>query len=76
LCYIETKDKKSVVALVIGASLNNKVCSANISKNAKEMFKNAKQFHDGKWLFFELKTNETLEDIKNLLAIKRKPLNK
>ncbi|OGM11959.1 hypothetical protein A2Z22_04730 [Candidatus Woesebacteria bacterium RBG_16_34_12] len=73
LCYIETRGGESTVTVVIGASLNDKVESADISKKAKEMFKQAKQFHDGKWLFFEARTKKDLEDIKNLLAIKRSP---
>lgn len=73
LCYIETKGEKATVTVVIGETLNDKVLSANISQKAKDIFKNAKQFHDGKWLFFDMKTKSDLEDIKSLLLIKRQP---
>ncbi|OGC50853.1 hypothetical protein A2716_02355 [candidate division WWE3 bacterium RIFCSPHIGHO2_01_FULL_40_23] len=75
LCYIETKNGVYTVTVVIGASLNEKVQQADISLKAKDIFKKAKQFHDGKWLFFEIKTNRDIDDVKSLLAIKR-PLRK
>ncbi|OGM28409.1 hypothetical protein A2801_02665 [Candidatus Woesebacteria bacterium RIFCSPHIGHO2_01_FULL_41_10] len=71
LCYIQTKDKKSMVTVVIGSSLSDKVQEAPLSQKTKEMFKNAKQVYDGKWLFFEIKTNSDLVDIKTLLTLKR-----
>lgn len=71
LCYIETKDEMFTVTVVIGASLNEKVQSTNISSKAKKIFTEAKQFHDGKWMLFEVKSQEDVEDIKKLLALKR-----
>lgn len=75
LCYIETKGENSRVTVVIGESLNDKIESADISPKAKQIFKQSKQFHDGKWLFFAVKTKTDLEDIKKLLIIKKTPTN-
>jgi hypothetical protein len=75
LCYINKKDGVYAITVVIGASLNDQVQSANISKKAKEMFEEAKQFHDGKWLNFECSTKQDVDDIQTLLTIK-KPLVK
>lgn len=75
LCYIDTREGKSIITVVIGATLNEKVQNANISQKAKDMFTNAKQFHDGKWLLFEVTSEEDVNDIKKLLAIKRRPAN-
>ncbi len=75
LCYIEDKGDKSIVTVVVGATLDGKVQSANLSLKTKEMFKKAKQFHDGKWLFFEVKTKSDIKDIETLLMIKR-PITK
>ncbi len=75
LCYIEERDFKYKVTIVIGAGLTETIESSNVSKKTKEMFKNAKQYYDGKWLFFEVNTLRDVEDIKALLVIK-KPLKK
>lgn len=75
LCYIEISEKKSIVTVVIGASLADKVASANISGSAKKMFMDAKQFHDGRWLFFDIKTKQDIDDIKSLLLLKKAPKN-
>lgn len=72
LCYIETDGKKSIVTLVIGAKLANKVNTAQLSDKAKYMFDKAKQYHDGKWLFFEVETQTDVDDIKTFLSFKRK----
>lgn len=74
LCYIDIKEDTCTVVVVIGITLQEKVSSANISQKAKGIFTNAKQFHDGKWLFFEVKTRTDVEDIKTLLSIKRRPI--
>lgn len=71
LCYITNINSIYKVTIVIGASLNDKVQSSNISEKAKMMFVNAKQFHDGKWLHFECSQEQDLKDIKELLNIKR-----
>ena len=37
---------------------------------------NAKTFHDGKWVMFNITNNSIIEDLKKLLFIKRKPNRK
>src|SRR4030066_909659 len=69
LCYISIKGSKSTVTIVIGSSLEEKVRQSNIRKKTKEIFIQAKQFHDGKWLFFALNSKQELEDVKRLLLI-------
>jgi len=73
LCYIESKSGRSVVTVVIGASLSERIHAVKLSPRTKKMYDDAKPFHDGKWLFFEVKTETDLEDIKTLLTIKRTP---
>lgn len=38
-----------------------------------ELFKSARQFHDGRWLWARVLDDSHTEDIKRLLIIKRKP---
>lgn len=76
LCIIEFNEEKIAVVVVIGISLNDKVLSSNISQKTKKMFEEAKQFFDGKWLYFEINTEKDLEDIKTLILIKKTPKKK
>jgi hypothetical protein len=41
-----------------------------------ELFKSARQFHDGRWLWIRTLDNSDTEDIRRLLAMKRKPKTK
>lgn len=73
LCYINLKEDGFNVVVVIGASLNEKVKSLEINEKTKEMFDTAYQYHDGRWLNFDVKNENEIEDIKKLLTLKRKP---
>lgn len=41
-----------------------------------ELFKSARQFHDGRWLWIRILDKSAAEDIRRLLMIKRQPKNK
>jgi hypothetical protein len=38
-----------------------------------DVFRNTKKLHDGKWLWIQVTNSTYLEDLKKLIAIKRKP---
>ena len=42
-------------------------------EQAKKAYDEAKTYHDGKWVMFEPKDGSILEELVNLLKIKRKP---
>jgi hypothetical protein len=46
------------------------------SMKSVELFKSAKQFHDGRWLWIRILDTSDTEDIRRLLIMKRKPKNK
>jgi len=48
LCYIESKSGRSVVTVVIGANLSDRVHAARLSLRTRKMYEEAKPFHDGK----------------------------
>jgi len=73
LCYIENKETGARAVIVIGSSLKEKVYEADLRQRVKDMFDNAKEFYDGRWLVFDLNTKEDVEDVLQLLSIKRKP---
>ena len=47
-----------------------------LSSDVLEIYDNAKTFHDGKWVMFNITDYSLLEDLKKLLFIKRKPNRK
>lgn len=46
------------------------------SQYTRDRYDAAKTYHDGKWVFIDVKTPEQLEDIKKLVQIKKKPNRK
>ena len=38
-----------------------------------DLFNNAYQFHDGKWLYKRVLNKSDLKDVKSLITIKKKP---
>jgi len=73
LCYIETKETGSRAVIVIGKTLRDKVYAANLRPRVKDMFDNAKEFYDGRWLVFDISTKEDVSDVLQLLSVKRRP---
>ena len=47
-----------------------------LSSYVLETYYNAKTFHDGKWVMFNIIDNSIIEDLKKLLLVKRKPNKK
>jgi hypothetical protein len=45
----------------------------NYSNAVKNVYDNATTYHDGKWMMFYITDSSIFEDLKKLLAIKRKP---
>lgn len=65
-----------IAQVVLNPPQTEKALAVGLSKNTIEMIENAHAYHDGRWLWIEVKTKETLEDIKKLLLIKRKPVKR
>jgi hypothetical protein len=61
------------VLVVLGKDEVEKTKNAKLNTFVKNVFTNAKQYHDGKWLFIRPRNKQDIESIKTLLTIKRKP---
>lgn len=46
------------------------------SDNINKIYNDSKTYHDGKWMFFEVRDLQTLEEMKKLIIIKKKPNRK
>lgn len=61
------------VLIVLGKEEIEKVGHAKLNKHVKDIFENAKQYHDGRWLWIRTKTKSDLASITALLRVKKKP---
>lgn len=62
--------------IVLNPEQTEKALTSGLSLSTNKMLKEAKVYHDGRWLFINLKTEKDLEDVKKLLQVKRKPVAK
>jgi hypothetical protein len=69
--------KGLTVLLIFGKSeleeINNK--KKVFSRNVFEKIKNTKQYHDGKWMWLRMESDNYIDDVIELIKIKRKPDN-
>jgi len=63
--------------IVFGAEERAKVEAMrdSLSQPTQKKYDEATTYHDGKWLILTVDTNEVVEDVMQLLAVKRKPKN-
>ena len=48
---------------------------ADFNKDTQKVFADARQFHDGKWIYKRVLNKSDLDDIKSLITIKKKPMS-
>lgn len=75
LCVLFPESKAFSVLVVFGkkeiAKFNEEKSSFN--RDTQSVFNNAHQYHDGKWLYTRVFNRSDVQDVKSLVAIKRKP---
>lgn len=67
------QDGFCIAQVVLGKEQIEKARSLKLGKRVAEVFSNASQFHDGRWLYASVKTAKDAKDIQELVALKRKP---
>jgi len=78
LCAFYFKNNILGFMIIFGKDERTKVeeIRNELSPSILETYDNAKTFHDGKWVMFNITNNSIIEDLKKLLFIKRKPNRK
>lgn len=78
LCAFYFKENALGFMIIFGKDERNKVeeIRNDLSSYIAETYDNAETFHDGKWVMFDINDCAFWEDLKKLLAIKRKPNKK
>lgn len=78
LCALYAKENCFGFMMILGKDERSKFEAdrQNYSSAVCQLYDKTKTYHDGKWLMFELVDTSLFDDIKSLLAIKRKPNRK
>jgi hypothetical protein len=63
-----------VAQVVLNPAQTEKALEAGLGKDTIHLIEEAHAYHDGRWLWIKVKSKRTLEDVKQLLLIKRKPV--
>jgi len=61
------------VLVVLGKEEIEKAEQARLNKYVQDIFENAKQYHDGRWLWIRPRNKSDLNSIITLLRIKKEP---
>lgn len=75
---IYIRDDKFVFLVIFGKNEREFFEShqKDFSQYILDYYNNSKTYHDGKWMFIDVKTIEQLEEVKKLILIKKKPNRK
>jgi hypothetical protein len=76
MCYFFPKKDCFSILIILGGKEAEKVDSIKnrLNKNILQVFENTEQLHDGRWLWLEIMNSDDIDSFKELLSIKRKPL--
>jgi len=58
------------VQIVLGRAASEQAARLEFGKSVREIFDNARQLHDGRWLFIPVRSKRDLQDIERLIAAK------
>jgi hypothetical protein len=76
-CTLIPEKNRFALLIVFGAEERAKVEAMrdSLSQRTQKEYDEATTYHDGKWLILTIDTDDVLEDVMQLLAVKRKPKN-
>lgn len=75
LCALYAKPDTSALMIIFGKEEREKFEAAkeNFSKKTRQIYDDAKTYHDGKWVMFEFEDPSPFEDFLKILEIKKRP---
>lgn len=76
-CTLIPEKNRCAIQIVFGAEERARVetIRTELSESTQQSYDRATTYHDGKWLFLAIDSDEIVNDIERLLAVKRKPKN-
>jgi hypothetical protein len=77
-CTLIPGKNRFAIQIVFGAEERVKVETMRneLSSRTQREYDKAATYHDGKWLFLSVDSDKVVDDVKRLLAVKRKPKNR
>lgn len=78
LCTFYAKEEAANLLITYGKAEREKFekIKESVSKQLQDLYEKTETFHDGKWLWIPLDGNLKIEDIIEMLKIKRRPNRK
>ncbi|SCZ04527.1 DUF3788 domain-containing protein [Alkaliphilus peptidifermentans] len=78
LCSLYPQTDSIEVLIVFGKKEREKFEASrnDFSEGINSLYDNTHQYHDGKWMYINLKDEELVDDIKRLIIIKKEPNKK
>ena len=65
-----------IAQVVLGREQVEKALTLSLGKNVSRVVHETPSLHDGRWLFISVSTDTDVEDIEQLLLLKKRPLKK
>lgn len=74
-CRLIPEKNRCGLLIVFGAKEREKVedIKENLSHYTRRQYDGAKTYHDGKWVYLTIDSEDVVNDVASLLALKRKP---
>lgn len=78
LCALYPRELGIQILIILGKAEREKfeISRNEFTKYLTDFYENTHQYHDGKWLYLDYNSNLSVEDIKKLILIKKKPNRK
>jgi len=78
LCTFYAKEDVANLLIIYGKAEREKfeIIKGSVSNELQDIYERTETFHDGKWLWIPLDSNIKIEDIIEMLKIKRRPNRK
>ena len=75
LCALYPRELGIRILIIFGKAEREKFEDSRqeFTQNIKDFYDNTHQYHDGKWLYLDYNSDLSIEDIKKLIIIKKKP---
>lgn len=70
------QDGSFVAQVVLGREQVEKAMALSLSPNVGTLLRETPQLHDGKWLFIPVTTEADVDDVEQLLLLKKRPVRR
>jgi hypothetical protein len=62
--------------IIIGRNEAEKAFNLTLGKNARKTLEDSREFHEGRWLFIRVESDQDAGDVQQLLIVKSRPAKK